>query len=176
MSSVGHKRFTRALTQSSHCWSNTRSWNHVLGPDSHNGTSSAWACQSKPTAALAQPRGGPRGRRRALAPPCAALTGRPPAASAPSSAPRTAPGAALSPPSRWCYHPTASFRCPGHPDRRERLGQQMLPGKRLDIRLRPSPPRCGMRGYNHRRDLSETSSPGPIQVPLPARSGEARLT
>lgn len=108
--------------------------------------------------------------------PSATLTGRPPAASAPSSAPRTAPGAALSPLSRWCYHPTASFRCPGHPDRQERLGQQMLPGKGLDVRLRPSPPRCGMRSYNHCRDLSETSPPGPIQVPLPARPGEARLT
>lgn len=65
MTSVGRKRFTRALflTQSSDCWSNTRSWNHMLGPDSHNGTSSAWACQSKPAAVLAQPRGGPRGRR-----------------------------------------------------------------------------------------------------------------
>ena len=104
------------------------------------------------------------------------LTGRPPAASAPSSAPRTAPGAAQSPPSRWCCHRTASFRCPGHPDRQERLGQQMLPGKGLDIKFRPSPPRCGMRGHNHGRDLGETGSPGPIQAPLPAWPGEALLT
>ena len=59
--SVGCKRFIRALflIQSRECWSNTQFWNHLLGPDSHNRTSSAWACQSNPGVVLAQPRGGP---------------------------------------------------------------------------------------------------------------------